>query len=319
MDSTLPDLLLTCAVGLEELLRGDLQPYAAATRVTGEGLLAAHSADLVAVRANPMVDRIAVPWDPAQRPAVDLLTQILGSAALTFRVHASDAAERARLIERVVDNTGWRNEPGNWQLNLVPGAERIELGPLSWAARFGTMQRLPATTPPAVAAGALRLAKLRDGMNLVDVCGGVGTIPIVDALTRDGRGLVVDLNPESIQLAQRNIESFGQQSRVSAEVGDATDIDLATGSVDRVVSDVPFGKRIGSNEANDSLYPALVAELGRILADDGRAVLITDDKRRFAECVRRDRQLKVVKETGLRYNGVTPTAFTLARVRGRRS
>lgn len=153
---------------------------------------------------------------------------------------------------------------------------------------------------------------------MLDPCGGVGTIPIVDALVRPGSGLVVDLSTESIELAQNNIRSFSLEDRVFAEVGDATDLDLADGCVDRVVSDVPFGKKIGSTQANDSLYPGLVAELARVLADDGRAILITDDKRRFADVVARNRSLKIVKETPLRYNGVTPTAFSISRVRARR-
>lgn len=313
-----PDLLLTCAIGLEEVLRGDLQPYAASTRVERAGVVAANGADLDTARRNPMVDRIALPWDPVDAPPVELIQEVLGSAPSAFRVHAADPTRRQNLIEEIQAHTKWRNDPGNWQLNFDPAAGRVELGPLAWAARFGVMQRLPATTPPAVAAGALRLAKVRDGMSLVDVCGGVGTIPLVDALGRDGRGLVVDVSPSSIAVARQNIEAFASVGRVVAEVGDATDLDLADGSADRVVCDVPFGKKIGSNRANDTLYPGLVTELGRILTADGRAVLITDDKRRFADCVRRERRLKVVKQTPLRYNGVTPTAFTLARVRGKR-
>ncbi len=312
------ELLLTCAVGLEELLRGDLQPLTGTARLVDPGTIAVSGADLPPVLANPMVDRVALPWDPNEPLPVDRIAAVTGREVTGFRVQVADTAARAELIEQVTRGTGWNNDPGNWQVNLDPGAGRIEVGPLAWAARFGSMERLPATTPPAVAAGALRLAKLRPGMNLVDVCGGVGTIPVVDALTRPGQGLVVDVNEASIALAQKNIAAFGQAERVYAEVGDATDLDLADGSVDRVVSDVPFGKRIGSTKANDTLYPGLVAELGRVLAADGRAVLITDDKRRFAECVRREKRLKVVKETALRYNGVTPTAFTLTRVRGKR-
>ena len=111
---------------------------------------------------------------------------------------------------------------------------------------------------------------------MLDPCGGVGTIPIVDALVRPGSGLVVDLSTESIELAHNNIRAFGLGDRVFAEEGDATDLDLADGSVDRVVSDVPFGKKVGSNLANDTLYPRLVAELARVLAGDGRAVIVTD-------------------------------------------
>ncbi len=313
-------LLLTCAVGLEDLLRGDLQQDGWTASVAGPGELSAEGDRVEALRGNPMVDRVSVPWTPGELPEdAEKLCRAAGfDGELAFRVHEPDADSRERLVAAVAASTGWRNDPSGWQVNLVPSASRAEIGPLAWAARFGAMQRLPATTPPAVAAGALRLAKLQPGMALLDPCGGVGTIPIVDALVREGSGLVIDQSPESIALAHKNIRSFELEDRVFAEEGDATYLDLAGESVDRVVSDVPFGKKVGSTKTNDTLYPGLVAELGRVLAPDGRAVIITDDKRRFADVVARNRSLKIVKETALRYNGVTPTAFSISRVRTRR-
>ncbi|MBD2758478.1 methyltransferase domain-containing protein [Yimella sp. cx-573] len=315
------DLVVTCAVGLEDLLRGDLQQEGLSATVDGPGVLRLSAVDdLDAVRRTPMIDRVALAWSPGNdlTEAENLCRAAGFTGDIAFRVDERDPGARGQLIDAVVAQTGWANSTGDWQVNLDPATGRAEIGPLAWAARFGTMQRLPATTPPAVAAGVLRLAKLQPGMNLLDPCGGVGTIPIIDALQRTGDGLVIDLNEESISLAHSNIQQFGVGERVLAEVGDATDLDLADGSVDRIVSDVPFGKRIGSNRDNDALYPGLVREIGRVLAADGRAVIITDDKRRFADAVARDRRLKVVKESGLRYNGVSPTAFTLSRVRTRR-
>lgn len=313
-------LIVTCAVGLEDLLRGDLAHDGAQVTVGGDGELLVDGAEPDALRTNPMVDRVALPWAVGDDlSGAESLCRAGGfEGPIAFRVHERDASRLEVLLESVEAATGWTNDPSGWQVNLVPQAGRAEIGPLAWASRFGAMERLPATTPPAVAAGVLRLAKLRPGMRLLDPCGGVGTIPIVDALVRPGSGLVVDLSTESIELAQNNIRSFSLEDRVFAEVGDATDLDLADGCVDRVVSDVPFGKKIGSTKANDTLYPGLVAELARVLADDGRAILITDDKRRFADVVARNRSLKIVKETPLRYNGVTPTAFSISRVRARR-
>ena len=54
-----------------------------------------------------------------------------------------------------------------------------------------------------------------------------------------------------------------------------------------------------------------------VLTADGRAVLLTDDQRPFPDAVRRQRGLKVVKQTPVRYNDVSPTAYRLTRVRQR--
>jgi 23S rRNA G2445 N2-methylase RlmL len=82
-----------------------------------------------------------------------------------------------------------------------------------------------------------------------------------------------------------------------------------------VIANLPFGKRVGSHRDNLRLYPAAVAEIARILTDDGRAVLLTEDKRLLKATIARTPGVKIVKERLLRFNGATPTAFVLTRPR----
>jgi tRNA (guanine6-N2)-methyltransferase len=90
---------------------------------------------------------------------------------------------------------------------------------------------------------------------------------------------------------------------------------LTARSVDRVVANLPFGKQVGSHRDNQRLYPAVLAELDRVLTADGRAVLLTEDKRLLEASVQRRRGLKVVRQRLLKYNGATPTAYVLTRPR----
>jgi 23S rRNA G2445 N2-methylase RlmL len=85
--------------------------------------------------------------------------------------------------------------------------------------------------------------------------------------------------------------------------------------VDRVVTNLPFGKQVGSHELNRTLYPAALAEIDRVLTADGRAVLLTEDKRLLHKAIQRLPALKVVRERLLKYNGATPTAYVLTRLR----
>ena len=55
-------LIVTCAVGLEDLLRGDLAHDGAQVTVGGDGELLVDGAEPDALRTNPMVDRVALPW-----------------------------------------------------------------------------------------------------------------------------------------------------------------------------------------------------------------------------------------------------------------
>jgi 23S rRNA G2445 N2-methylase RlmL len=97
---------------------------------------------------------------------------------------------------------------------------------------------------------------------------------------------------------------------------DAAHLPVGTGAADRVVANLPFGKRVGSHRVNEALYPAALAEIARVLPGGGRAVLLTDDKRLFRETVQRTRLVRVVKEIVLARGGLHPSAYVLVK-RGR--
>lgn len=316
-----PELLLTCAVGLEELVRGDLDNAGHEARTAGSGLIRTSGPlDVDLLRRSPMINRVAVPLTDEGYQSAESVCRAAGFADdLKFRVGAKDPQQRADVIQEVGQRTGWENATGDWQVNVDVDKGRIEIGPLAWAARFGTLRRLPATTPPAVAAGLIRLAKVRDGDRLLDPCAGVATIPVIDALVRpDGLGMAIDSDTESVEVAIVNVASRDLGERVEVERGDATRLDLPDQIADRVVADLPFGRKVGSNSGNRELYPAILREIGRVLVPGGRAVLLSDDKRTFEDAVRRDRRLKVVGERTIRYNGVSPSAYTITGVRSHR-
>ena len=58
---------------------------------------------------------------------------------------------------------------------------------------------------------------------------------------------------------------------------DARRLPLPETSVDRVVSNPPFGKQLGRPEEISPLYRALVAECDRVLKPGGRAVLLVGE------------------------------------------
>jgi hypothetical protein len=78
----------------------------------------------------------------------------------------------------------------------------------------------------------------------------------------------------------------------------------------------PTTRVVGSSHrANRALYPAVLSEIDRVLAIDGRAVLLTEDKRLLREAIDHQKALKVIRQRLLRYNGATPTAYVLTRTR----
>lgn len=228
-----------------------------------------------------------------------------------FRVGADDA--RRDLIAAVERGLGWVNRPGDWDVNLERTGDGwvAEVGPLSWMRRFGRLERLPWSTTPLVAEVLVRLAKVQKDHRVLDpFCGTGTTLLAVRRREPTARVAGADHDPRAIAIAQRNTRGSAGLTQGKAEA-----LPLPPGSVDRIVSNLPFGKQVGSHRANHTLYPAVLSEIDRVLAIDGRAVLLTEDKRLLREAIEQQKALKVIRERLLRYSGATPTAYVLTRTR----
>ncbi|KAF9126754.1 THUMP domain-containing protein 3, partial [Mortierella sp. 14UC] len=109
----------------------------------------------------------------------------------------------------------------------------------------------------------LALADPKPGEVVVDTCSGVGTIPIVGAMHY----------PESwftgLEVLPYNVERAAQNAAEMME------------KVDRYHQQeyLPWGKRENSHVYNCKLYPRLMREIIRLLRVNGRAVLITGERK----------------------------------------
>ncbi|XP_061864418.1 tRNA (guanine(6)-N2)-methyltransferase THUMP3 isoform X2 [Colius striatus] len=157
----------------------------------------------------------------------------------------------------------------------------------------------PTTLRSTLAYGMLRLCDPQPTDIIVDPMCGTGAIPIEGATEWPScYHIAGDNNPQAVKRAANNISSLlrKNENKESSSLGipldiiqwDICNLPLRTGSVDIVVSDMPFGKRIGSKKKNWDLYPACLMEMGRICTPGtGRAVLLTQDKKCFAKALSR--------------------------------
>ncbi|HEY0687454.1 MAG TPA: methyltransferase domain-containing protein [Kribbella sp.] len=246
-----------------------------------------------------------------------VLSALSTPGPLRFRLEIGTpaAAEVSVALEHAL---GWINDPGDWSVNFMrsPAGWEAEVGPFYWTRRFGRFERLPWSTKPVVAEILVRLAKLRPGQRILDPFCGTGTLLVTAGrLEPDVILLGSDQDPDAIDLARINFDRFGVTGRLDIAMAEC--IQHPDRSVDRMVANLPFGKLVGSHAGNGRLYPAALEEIARVLADDGRVVLMTDDKRLLKDAVMHTTGLKVVRERLLRYGGVTPTVFVLSRTRRR--
>ncbi|XP_033922282.1 tRNA (guanine(6)-N2)-methyltransferase THUMP3 isoform X2 [Melopsittacus undulatus] len=157
----------------------------------------------------------------------------------------------------------------------------------------------PTTLRSTLAYGMLRLCDPQPTDIIIDPMCGTGAIPIEGATEWPScYHIAGDNNPQAVKRAANNICSLlkKNENKESASPGipldiiqwDICNLPLRTGSVDIIVSDMPFGKRIGSKKKNWDLYPACLMEMGRICTPGtGRAVLLTQDKKCFAKALSR--------------------------------
>ncbi|KAF9543583.1 THUMP domain-containing protein 3 [Mortierella hygrophila] len=160
-----------------------------------------------------------------------------------------------------------------------------------------------------IAYSLLALADPKPGEVVVDTCSGVGTIPIVGAVHYPESWFTgLEVQPCNVERAAQNakemiekVDRHHGQERAAAKseagtstgtvvrshntchpnliVGDAGAVCWRPGAVDLIISDLPWGKREFSHVYNCKLYPRLIREIIRLLRVNGRALLITGERK----------------------------------------
>jgi 23S rRNA G2445 N2-methylase RlmL len=82
-----------------------------------------------------------------------------------------------------------------------------------------------------------------------------------------------DNDPEAVAAARTNARAAG--IRVDIEQWDARALPLKDQSVDRIVTNLPWGRQIPVDEELSNFYRSVCAEMMRVLAPGGRIALLT--------------------------------------------
>ena len=171
----------------------------------------------------------------------------------------------------------------------------IRLSDRTMRHRTYKFEHFRASLRPTVAAAMVRQAEFKPNQVVVDPFCGAGTI-LAEALLlcrRKSKGNMEFWNPkfqggdidaQHLRAAQANLRGLGE---FDLKEWDARELPLEDESVDRIISNPPFGKQLSSAEEIGPLYRQSIREMDRVLKSGGIAVLLVSEAPVMKDAIRK--------------------------------
>ncbi len=175
-------------------------------------------------------------------------------------------------VEEDADIEIWINMLGS---DLLCG---LRLSDRTMRHRSYQLGHVEAVLRPSAAAAMVLLSQPTPDDVFVDPMCGSGTILFERALAESSQKILGgDIDLERLSLCERNLAQFPQRERVQCGYWDARKLPLEDASVDKIVTNPPFGKQISDPRAVQALYPGVFREMDRVLKPGGRLVVISSE------------------------------------------
>jgi 23S rRNA G2445 N2-methylase RlmL len=264
-------------------------------RTTEDVYLLAWGTDQLSYRAEAL-ERIRqwtarhVDWDrllqihhrirpkPAGKPTFRLVAQMTGT-------HGYRRIDAGRALARGLQGklpASWRHVEENAAVEIwltIHGATAycgLRLSDRTMRHRTYKQEHIAASLRPTIAAAMARLAEFEPGYVILDPMCGAGTILAETLSTFPGRRQAVtvvggDLDMTALRAAAANVRPSGHALLAR---WNATRLPLGDASVNRIISNPPFGKQLSRPSELGGLYRRMVREYDRVLQPAGMAVVL---------------------------------------------
>jgi tRNA (guanine6-N2)-methyltransferase len=174
------------------------------------------------------------------------------------------------------------------------------------------VRHLPASLRPTVASAMAFLSDPQPHDVYLDPLCGAGTILIERALAgRSGFLLGGDILLRAVETSRENIGP--RYKPVQIHQWDATALPLRSGSVHKVVSNLPFGQQIGTHEDNAVLYPRLFREVERVVRPGGRLVILSAEDQLVKNALSGSGHLRLNERLSVSVLGKTAALYVIRR------
>jgi 23S rRNA G2445 N2-methylase RlmL len=153
---------------------------------------------------------------------------------------------------------------------------------------------LAASLRPSVAASLVWLTEPEPGDIFLDPMCGAGTILVERGMAAPHTLLLGgDIDPHALDAAVDNIGPKHKPRQLLR--WDARRLPLQSSSVNKIATNPPFGKQLGSHHENIRLYQVLFREIDRVLHASGRAVVISSEVELVRQSMRALPRLRILR------------------------
>lgn len=216
------------------------------------------------------------------KPSYRLVTQMHGEHG--YRRKDASKAFVAGMANKLPN--GWYEAEENAYLEVwltiqgKVGFCGVRLSDREMRHRSYKVEHRPASLRPSVAAAMVRAAEIKPKHRVLDPMCGAGTLLAEHWLAMEGircekpPALGGDIEHGAVHAAQANLRRLGANYLAR---WDARRLPLANESVDRILSNPPFGKQLGDPNTLGRLYRQMLLEYDRVLAPGGKAVFLVSE------------------------------------------
>jgi len=315
------DVLLVPPAGFEALLQKELASLGFSADIRADGVLT-HTDDLKALFTARCASEIllpvakSLPLDPETIAAAsgDRLTR-------PYRVELRDyAGERANFIRRIASALGGGDNPSRYadELRVVCRNQACDvfIRPCNvMDTRFAYRRRaIAASVQPATAACLAQYAlsfSAADRPVVFDPFCGSGTLLFeLEKIAPGATLLGVDISEQALSAAQVNAKAAKSRARfVRKDILKFTPRE----PFDLILTNMPFGNRVGTHATNEVLYRGFVRLLPRLLSPGGVAVLYTMEYKLLKACLQQEKHLSFVTSMQTEAGGLNPRVTVVRR------